>query len=726
MRKIVTGLAQGEDQPEFSERLVRKRLYKQLADPDVARAVAESWTDALASGSLYQALERLDLLESAGQDREARVPVPGWLFLALPALLHSPNEAIYLAGMFLTPSFHALDPPNQGLFIARAIQFFIRCRHFVAAREAVDFLCDHHHPPAVHLPRTFARCLHALTKDHSRPGSASGPPHDLLVALATRMRSTMAKRKIERTVETCRPLFHPALIPRDPAGAHALLASVVAARVHPPPEFLHSVMKVYASSGLPQATAKLRDQIYRMVRDEEAGAVEAGNEEAGAVEAEADDDDGDFADLATSEQDELRVRDVFVKLETTYLRSLTNDPPAALKQFELLRAHIAEHSHPHEMRRVWTVLFYVLSVSRDVTGADLLGLLHQLEHAAVSEHRSHERATARIYTIVLQGLLQRREYEHAISLWYHVRRTPVRPDLVLFTAAATAFARHGDLALAERTLREFSSSSSPPTSSSSSPSPSSPPPSPTLDAAPLNVLMSASSRAGRYQATYDLFQRFPSYGVRPNAATISILLDTARYASAASGKGFGPGDEALPSHAGGGVPDRWDGQEAWRVGEQLVWSILEQGWPDAARSLRDPRSTGGIRAFLGLAPSAPTPGAAEGRPFARTLSPDSLLFPQIHPSERLFRSFIQLLGYHSTSESIPLVLAWMRFLDVRPTRETLVLAVLYIDEGAPTDGQRRRLREWLEDWLGRGMAPSDDAIAKKRRGGNGAEAAPFN
>ncbi|KAK4703438.1 tRNA modification GTPase, partial [Phenoliferia sp. Uapishka_3] len=701
-RELVSHFArEGRNAPDaldkiFSERRITQSLVKRKLDPKVVH----SWAEALSSPSLYEALVRLDLLESAGEDRVHDASCPAWLFLALPALLRHPNEAQYLSGMFFTPTFRQLGPQDQGLFVARAIQFFIRCRHFVAAREAVDYLCNHY-SPKIDQTRTFARCLQALTKDPSRPGSANAPPLDFLNSLANRLRSTMAERKIRPTIDTFRPLFSPFLIPKDPEQARALLADVVASRVTPPKELLHLVMKVYAAAGNSHGAAQIRDQIYTMAREERGRECEGhgGAGEPFATEGVQD----DYADLQVTAEDRLGEDHLHVKLETTYLRSLTANHHEALEQFELIRSHIAANLRPDEIRPVLPVLIYALSRCRNFSAQDLLGVLNRLELAAVGVRQSPSRPTTRIYAIVLQGLIVRREYEQAIKLWNHVRRTNIRPDVTLVTIIVTALSRHGELELAERTLRQYASGSRDKPGQAQNKGVA-------LDAVPLNVLMSAYSRAGRYNAAYALFKRFADYGVAPNEATISILLDTARYASATVGKGFGPGDEALPLQQAVQIGDRWDGHEAWRKAEKIMWSILEENWPDASRIVTDPRSSkeplGRLRQLasraFGLAPLSTT-----SPPFAKTLSPDVLHFPQIHPSERMFRSFIQLLGYHSTSESIPLVLAWMRHLDIRPDHETLVLAVLYIDEGAPTDSQRNRLREWLEEWLGSGTAPTD-------------------
>ena len=704
------------------------RLANTLAKRGIVPEVGDVWADALASGSLYRALLQLDLLESAGVDREQRLPCPDWLVLALPALLTDPSEATYLAGLFFTPAFRNMAPPNQGLFIARAIQFFIRCRHFIAAREAVEFLCFHR-PPGLDNTRTFARCLQALTKDHSRPGSASAPPPDLLKSLAATLRTTMAARNILPTLEVFRPLFSVPLIPQEPEDARALLAEVAVAKLEPPKEFLHTVMKIYATKGKVTEAGKIRDQIYRMARDEKAAARADGM-----VSSRPDDAPGDeFADLAVDTEDRLDELNISTKVETTYLRSLIDRPDEALELFERLRSHVVAQGREPDIRPVWPVLFYVLARSHRVSAVELIEMLRRLESAAAGVRNSTSKPTVRIYTLVLQGLIRRREYERATALWRQIRRTGLRPDVTLLTVVTTAYAHSGDLARAEQTLRQYGE---PPVDMPRRTSLKENRRRIPFDAVPLNVLMAAYSREGRYSAAYALFRRFASHGVRPNAATISILLDTARYASADSGRGFGPGDEALPVHQGGHAPvaDRWDGDEAWHRAERIVWSILHENWPDAARTIRDPRSSAPLdrlrtfasRAFGFAAASSPADTTPRSDAFATTLSPNEMHFAQIHPSERMFRSFIQLLGYHSTSESIPRVLAWMRHLDVPPERETLILAVLYIDEGAPSDSQRRRLADWIDDWLGPGSAPTDDELAAKRRGGGRPSLSPFN
>ena len=96
-------------------------------------------------------------------------------------------------------------------------------------------------------------------------------------------------------------------------------------------------------------------------------------------------------------------------------------------------------------------------------------------------------------------------------------------------------------------------------------------------------------------------------------------------------------------------------------------------------------------------------------------------YASIVPSDLTFRLYVDLLGSEDESAEIPVVLAWMRYLNVRPSRATLATALVYWAEvgmdaplvemikvkglGFGGEGGRRRgspyeeLWAWMEGWL---------------------------
>ncbi|KAG8963529.1 hypothetical protein FRC03_002886 [Tulasnella sp. 419] len=106
--------------------------------------------------------------------------------------------------------------------------------------------------------------------------------------------------------------------------------------------------------------------------------------------------------------------------------------------------------------------------------------------------------------------------------------------------------------------------------------------------------------------------------------------------------------------------------------------------------------------------------------------PHSPLYPEISLSDRLFRSYIVLLGEHLLEDQIPLTLAWMRALGIKPNKWTVATALVYFkrathDQVAPLDdrvrgdritGEYRTLLDWVIVWLGKENMPSVQEIGK--------------
>ncbi|GAA5985655.1 hypothetical protein JCM11641_001464 [Rhodosporidiobolus odoratus] len=302
-----------------------------------------------------------------------------------------------------------------------------------------------------------------------------------------------------------------------------------------------------------------------------------------------------------------------------------------------------------------------------------------------------------------------------------------------------------------------------------------------LDTGAVNALLLGLGRARKYMEVWELLKSMEQrYEVKPDVASISIALDAARFASQAAGRGYAPpgmedfstlslsapltssvGDGAsgedviasqFPTSFSGVVDDRWDGVPAAKRMEEFVWKeVLEANWQDLVEEggVEDPlrwrQSGAGVSGWLAdrfrSAPSTTStstsrskldsaePGKAQvavpplvppsnWRPFASTLSFNRPQHPHLFPTDPLFRSFVQLIGHHSHIRSIPLVLGWMKALQVRPSRWTLGLAMMYVDgETAVTEKEKLRFRRWLLEWLGVEGVPDQREIAWIRRGG---------
>lgn len=433
-----------------------------------------------------------------------------------------------------------------------------------------------------------------------------------------------------------------------------------------------------------------------------------------------------------------------LKQATIFLGSLKTDPTAAFNYFDELRATATQLDLPN-----WSTLLQIAATTPSISTESLLGLFREIQNSRTGKSGTVSgrliRGTTRKYTIVLRGLLLRGEFEETMNLWKEcLERRDVRPDALLVNVILEAFILGGNLKGGESLINYFTIL---PTESRLRRFEGNllhryaKPHSIALDITVLNTLLSAYNRAGRYTKVYELFKSLESdYGLVPDAATLSILLDTARYASAAAGSGWGPGDQMISFQGDEGngrdTNDSWDGRPACEVAEMIMWETLATAWPEVEKNLIDPgkeaigagflkwwkgkeRSLelveGGIERKKGEGKLARTLTGELGRPFSATLSINAPLYPSLYPTPRLFNSFIQLLGFHSTSDSISIVLAWMRAIGSKPERKTVLLALLYLGEGGFGERKRERIRAWLIDWLGEEI-PSELEVAKARRG----------
>lgn len=690
-------------------------------------------------------MERLGLLESGGEGRE-RVEFPDWLFLSLPALLRSADQAPYLASMLGSPRYRQLEEIHQGLFVSRCIQHFLELGHYVAVRETVEWIC--YHEQQLKSARTFARCLSALASHRSSAYGVQGPPRELLSSLTHLLRSTMARRGVKPDLEVFRALFRPALIPREPKDVGQLVLEMEKAGFAPKRRILHQTMTVYARAGDVEGAELFHRQIVG--REEETVTQEAEGTTG---------QRGEGPETATSTDRDLGV------YGTTRLRAFGDDIEAAFAYFNLCLQTPHRRGLPGTLPPLfdgvtWSNLFHIASSSSTVSSQDLLNVLRKLEKASAAARTDGgdtryipPRPSLYVYHSVMLGLLRRHDPRPVVNLWVSLRARGLEPDNHLLDAVLRAYLALDDSRSALTLLDQcaFKPSEHPPLVPSIRPRrlprSASPPPIPVLntlqlDVVPLNSLLHYYNRSGFTFNCYRLFLKMQStYGVQPDAATLSILIDAARYSSAAAGLGFGPGSEAIDVSGVRGKgqdaaqDDLWGDESkggrkehAWKVAERLCWEVLEGNWPEGVERVKDPMEGGGVVDWLlgrgGEGASSSTAkddsaGPDATRPtFPATLSlvnPPS--YPHLYPTERVFRSFIQLLGYHSSSRDIPLVLAWMRYIGIKPSRHTLTLAMLYVGELGFEERKMSRWRSWLRDWLGEGEVPVEEEVAFVRRGG---------
>ncbi|RXK40053.1 hypothetical protein M231_02693 [Tremella mesenterica] len=214
--------------------------------------------------------------------------------------------------------------------------------------------------------------------------------------------------------------------------------------------------------------------------------------------------------------------------------------------------------------------------------------------------------------------------------------------------------------------------------------------------------------------------------------------------------GFSRGDTSILLDPPGYT---WSGEygslSPWEKGREMFREVVLGNWP-YLRYIQNPLDSQGtlktVASFF-----SNTPSGSSSRP-SYDVKPDQLggqtesrekemvgtgrgelemplknaRYTYMIPNSRCWHSYILLLGYWGRAEEIPLALAWMRYLDVRPLRRTLVVALAYVADmggqrmyvrGMGWVGDEERLRMWLVDWLDGGSTHSDVSVQGPLNGG---------
>lgn len=293
-----------------------------------------------------------------------------------------------------------------------------------------------------------------------------------------------------------------------------------------------------------------------------------------------------------------------------------------------------------------------------------------------------------------------------------------------------------------------------------------------LDTRNLNILLHLCTLDRRPSVAFRLFAAAQSrWGVYSDGISLALLLDAARFTTYDNVDNLPDvktrlrqmANELRSRHTGRRHVERYEGQEAYeaydasgfsrgpvsvlldRTGytwddenDEPPWSraksklegILFANWPwlstipspldytrgPYAHKLRDFSSF-----FLTRQDMSDT---AENPNSMRLPDPPIAMYTHLVPSASTFQSYISLLGYYHLPQEIPRALAWMKALDIRPKKQTMITALMYIEN---VEGPRRLfsdwddsasrllgdgdvLRKWLKDWLGRGV-PTETEVA---------------
>ncbi|KAK4053621.1 hypothetical protein OIO90_003860 [Microbotryomycetes sp. JL221] len=697
-----------------------KALKKCLNDRHVDVDEFNTWVDILRERSVYFALETLGLLESAGLNRPD-VTCPSWLFLSIPSMVRTAADVPYVVSALTSPYFRRLPQRDQSVFVSRAIQHFLMVKHYLAARETVSWICQSQ--PHFTLLDSFERFIQAIVNHGSRPGSLNSPPAELLSLMLDDLLVTMSARGCQPNAAIYRLLLHPSVITNRSRHALSLL----------------------------QQFEKTHDTTAQVNKDVTSSMVNrvllAFSKERDVVGAEA------MYDTVKSEMSTSQIKQSSLSSSSTQnmlLQARRRSAKDSVEFFDKLSSldSLARERSPRSKNIVdkvtWSTLFAALAGDEGVTAEDLLRALHRVEILAREQDNESTGPllSSNVYHSVLLGLLKRDEPELVLTIWDSARANGFEADKHLVDVICRAMCATGQADAAERLLetawsRYVDEDRSSVEGSLLTRADGTRTRAVALDVVPYNNLMTHYRTQGMYSKVWETFIRLGSeLAIKPDAASLVIVMDAARHASAAAGRGYGPGLEGLQIVKRSENPSQDDmwvdphsksmlhrAEPACKVAERLGWRVLEENWPRVAAQIIDPLDSNGfsVLGWLSSRPSSSKSGGdASSSPieaFAGTLSfIEPPMYPHLFPTERFFRSFIQLLGFHSSSRSIPLVLAWMRHLGVKPTPSTLTIAFMYIGELGLEQKKMNRLQLWCEGWLGEQATPTEHDVAAIRRG----------
>jgi len=281
----------------------------------------------------------------------------------------------------------------------------------------------------------------------------------------------------------------------------------------------------------------------------------------------------------------------------------------------------------------------------------------------------------------------------------------------------------------------------------------------------VNVFLAALERIGRPDVVFEIWDDIEAiFNVLPDQYTLAILLKAAKMAGrpdtsvrrALVDLGFGrlvrrtrkDSNEAetqelretcrslavakvrelLSTSAADGDSSMWNEERVGVRALRIAKHILLDNWPELRYVLppankyetRDAKPVTRLLLRLRATPQAPLEDPLEIEHTPSEGSNPLWPHPQVMPNDVLFRAYIDLLGIEDRKTDIPLALAWMRHLDVKPSVNTLATALVYWAEltmGAPLvehymreQSPYRRLVVWMGEWVGSDNLPGEADI----------------
>ncbi|KAH8084904.1 hypothetical protein BXZ70DRAFT_566117 [Cristinia sonorae] len=369
--------------------------------------------------------------------------------------------------------------------------------------------------------------------------------------------------------------------------------------------------------------------------------------------------------------------------------------------------------------------------------------------------RTRRRDVFGLHTFLVSQLLATRQYNTAATVWERVQAYSPRLDPVSLSVGLRALTLGGNPAAAVDLLEGTHRSSREGE--------------PVVTATAVTKFMSSLGHINRLDAVFTLWDNMEFlYGVYPTQHTFTLVLEVARrskkYSTSIRGTlahiGFSrfmgrpswtPEDEVVDPRDRLAAKLRrslsapvtqtgfWGQQPGHLAGLRLATDVFLGNWPELldvrspVQALRDNAEAPAYSPMSDLIRAMRTYRNAQqhtNSPRIHALTgppPEQPPYPTLSPSDASFRAFIHLLAANNLTSDVPLALAWMRKLQVKPSHGTLAVALVYwravaMDaplieamKGGVSRSPYVKLKAWLLEWVGEEGMPSDILIGETMR-----------
>ncbi|KAG1816713.1 uncharacterized protein BJ212DRAFT_1352761 [Suillus subaureus] len=470
---------------------------------------------------------------------------------------------------------------------------------------------------------------------------------------------------------------------------------------------------------------------------------------------------------------------------TLYIRSLRHDRASAFhylhKLLQLDAAHNLEPvmsvpgpSSRHASTKFWsgtktsvdvfdwTTALISAANDKQTSTSTLIALFERAR-----ERTKQFRPTVVTYTVVLRGLLFRGAFDEALRIWNQLIDSDILLDRKALTVGVQVLTRAGHPQDAFYLLNSFMDAQR--TSSHTVSLPNDKHISPAthhwINIIVINEFMVSLLRIRRPDVIFQLWDHLEQlYSVLPNEVTLNILLKAATLATKMDNESVrgtfahlfhmptvessSPIDlimERLQSAHPPPVVGIWKARRASDVARDIFRTMIYGNWkrlldvkaPASVVHSKDATATP-LYPLVELAKSITVPFSTrkerDAQPKIITAdvhSPEKKSYHpylSIVPTDLTFSAYIQLLGLTARASEISLALAWMRALQINPSRKTLSIALVFwaevslrgplFEEWAERrnkgESEYGRLVRWMSEWVGE-EAPTEWDIQKALR-----------